>query len=146
MTLVKVKPQITPDLECEFDDLFDTFWDSWREKNKRIDYWPPRVDLSETTDEYGLQADLPGVDKKDISVTFEKNILKIEGEKKQIPKEKEKNYYQSERTFGHFSRSFRLPATVEAENISASYRKGVLSLTVPKAEVSKPKQIDINVE
>ena len=142
MTIVKWNPQrsVFDDIDSWFDMVAPNF------KNETNDNWEPSFDISDNDTAYKITVDLPGVDKKDISVTFEKNILKIEGEKKQIPKEKEKNYYQSERTFGHFSRSFRLPATVEAENISASYRKGVLSLTVPKAEVSKPKQIDINVE
>ncbi len=145
MTLVKWEPRHAFALRREFDSMIDTFWGSWGDRNGTPGGWHPRTDVSETEDAYVVHADLPGMDREDISVTFKENVLKIEGEKKRTSEEKDKSFFRSERAFGRFSRSFRLPSTVDVGKISASYKEGVLSLTVPKAEVAKPKQIEVKV-
>ena len=144
MTLVKWEPRHAFDLRREFDSLIDSFWGSWGDGNGTPGAWHPRVDVSETEDAYVVHADLPGIDRKDISVTLKENVLRIEGEKKRTSEE-DKGFYRSERAFGRFSRSFRLPSALDADKISASYKEGVLSLTIPKAEVAKPKQIEVKV-
>ena len=108
--------------------------------------WAPSVDIEEEEDKYLIKADLPGVDKKDIDVKLENGVLSIRGEK-QTEKETGKGTkrHRTERFHGTFARSFTLPDAVKAEKVDASYKDGVLSLTIPKAEEAKPKSIDIKV-
>ena len=108
--------------------------------------WAPSVDIEEAEDKYVIKADLPGVDKKDIDVKLENGVLSIRGEK-QTQKETGKGTkrHRSERFHGTFARSFTLPDAVKAEKVDASYKDGVLALTIPKAEEAKPKSIDIKV-
>jgi HSP20 family protein len=108
----------------------------------------PAVDLIEGEKDYRLAAELPGMDENDIEVALTEDVLTIKGEKKQETEEKEQDYYFSERRFGAFERSFRLPDDVDAEKIEASFKKGVLSLVLPKRpEAAKPKKkIDIKAE
>jgi len=108
--------------------------------------WAPSVDIEEEEDKYLIKADLPGVDKKDIDVKLENGVLSIRGEK-QTAKETGKGTkrHRTERFHGTFARSFTLPDAVKAEKVDASYKDGVLSLTIPKAEEAKPKSIDIKV-
>src|SRR5210317_1867593 len=108
--------------------------------------WAPSVDIEEEDDRYLIKADLPGVDKKDIDVKLENGVLSIRGEK-QTEKETGKGTkrHRTERFHGTFARSFTLPDAVKAEKVDASYKDGVLSLTIPKAEEAKPKSINIKV-
>lgn len=108
--------------------------------------WSPSVDIEEEEDKYVIKADLPGVKKEDIEVKLENNVLSIRGEKK-TEKETGKGtkHHRTERFHGTFARSFTLPETVKADEVDASYKDGVLMLTVPKEEESKPKSIDIKV-
>jgi len=108
--------------------------------------WAPSVDIEEEEDKYLIKADLPGVDKKDIDVKLENGVLSIRGEK-QTEKEtgKGSKRHRTERFHGTFARSFTLPDAVKADKVDASYKDGVLSLTIPKAEEAKPKSIDIKV-
>ena len=85
------------------------------------------------------------MDKKDINVAVKENVLTISGERSHKEETKEKNYYKVERQYGKFERSFHLPETVDSEKISASYKDGVLTLTIPKVEKAKPKEIPISV-
>ena len=108
--------------------------------------WAPSVDIDEEDDKYVIRADLPGVDKKDIEVKLENGILSIRGEKhteKETGKGTKK--HRTERFHGTFARSFTLPDAVKADKVDAAYKDGVLSLTIPKEEESKPKSIDIKV-
>ena len=108
--------------------------------------WAPSVDIEEEEDKYVIKADLPGVDKKDIEVKLENGVLSIRGEKhteKETGKGTKK--HRTERFHGTFARSFTLPDAVRADKVDASYKDGVLSLTIPKQEEAKPKSIDIKV-
>jgi HSP20 family protein len=107
--------------------------------------WAPAVDIYETEHELVVKADLPEVDPKDLDIRVENNILTIRGERKFEKKVNEDNYLRVERAYGSFSRSFSLANTVNAEAIKADYQNGVLTLTIPKREEAKPKQIKVNV-
>ena len=107
--------------------------------------WAPAVDIYETEQELVVKADLPEVDPKDLDIRVENNILTIRGERKFEKKVNEDNYLRIERAFGAFSRSFSLANTVNSEAIKADYQNGVLTLTIPKREEAKPKQIKVNV-
>lgn len=107
--------------------------------------WAPAVDIYETEHELVVKADLPDVDPKDLDIRVENNVLTIRGERKFEKKVSEENYLRVERTYGAFSRSFSLANTVNSEAIKADYQNGVLTLSVPKREEAKPKQIKVNV-
>ena len=106
--------------------------------------WVPPVDIYEAENhEVVIKAELPEMKREDISVTFENNVLTLRGERKfetDVPRDR---FQRFERFYGSFSRSFTLPATVDAANISASYKDGVLTVRVPQREEAKPKQITI---
>jgi HSP20 family protein len=107
--------------------------------------WAPPVDIYETEHELVVKADLPEVDPKDLDIRVENNVLTIRGERKFEKKVDEDNYLRIERSFGSFTRSFSLANTVNPDAIKADYSNGVLTLTIPKREEAKPKQIKVNV-
>jgi HSP20 family protein len=107
--------------------------------------WAPAVDIYETEHELVVKADLPDVKPEELDVRVENNILTIRGERKFEKKVNEDNYLRVERSYGSFSRSFSLASTVNTEAIKADYKDGVLTLTVPKREEAKPKQIKVQV-
>jgi HSP20 family protein len=99
----------------------------------------PAVDMIERADGFEVHADLPGMDEKDVSVTISGDVLTIKGEKHEEKDEKKPNFHLRERRFGSFERGLRLPAGVDVEKIAASFKKGVLTVTLPKtAEARKP--------
>ena len=104
--------------------------------------WAPAVDIYETEQhEVVLKADLPEVKREDINITFENGVLTVRGERQHQSEVKRENFQRMERQYGAFSRSFTLPATVDASRISASYKEGVLTIRLPQREEAKPKQI-----
>jgi HSP20 family protein len=107
--------------------------------------WAPAVDIYETEHELVVKADLPDVNPQDLDIHVENNILTIRGERKFENKVKEENYLRVERAYGSFSRSFSLANSVNSEAIKADYQNGVLTLSIPKREEAKPKQIKVNV-
>jgi len=111
-----------------------------------ITTWAPAVDIFETEHELVVKADLPDIKPEELDIRVENNILTIRGERKFEKKVSEDKYLRVERAYGAFSRSFSLANTVNAEAIKAEYKNGVLTLTVPKREEAKPKQIKVNVE
>lgn len=108
--------------------------------------WQPAVDIYETGDSIVIKAELPDVDQKDIDVRIEDNTLILRGERKHEDEVKKENYHRIERYFGTFQRSFTLPATINQEKVEANCEKGVLTITLPKKEEKKPKQISIQVK
>jgi len=109
--------------------------------------WVPPVDIYETdAHEVVIKAELPDMKKEDIAVTFENNVLTLSGERKQEQETRPEQFQRLERHFGAFSRSFTLPPTVDASQIAASYKDGVLTVRLPRREEAKPKQISVNVE
>ena len=107
--------------------------------------WAPAVDIFETEHELVVKADLPDVNPQDLDIRVENNILTIRGERKFENKENEENYLRVERAYGSFSRSFSLANSVKSDAIKADYQNGVLTLSIPKREEAKPKQIKVNV-
>ena len=105
--------------------------------------WSPLVDIYETDNELVLKADVPDVDLKDIDVRVENQTLTIAGERKFEKNDSGKGYHRIERSYGNFQRSFAVPNTFDTEHVSASYKNGVLSVTLPKREAAKPRQIKI---
>jgi HSP20 family protein len=107
--------------------------------------WAPAVDIYETEHELVVKADLPDVSPQDLDIRVENNILTIRGERKFENKVNEENYLRVERSYGAFSRSFSLANSVKSEAIKADYQNGVLTLSIPKREEAKPKQIKVSV-
>jgi HSP20 family protein len=131
-------------LQEQFNRLFgDVFERTGEESN--LTSWAPAVDIYETEHELVVKADVPDVDPKDLDIRVENNILTIRGERKFEKKVDENNYLRVERAYGSFARSFTLANTVNAEAIKADYQNGVLTLSIPKREEAKPKQIKVNV-
>lgn len=133
-------------LQNEIDRVFDRFFPSRegdRDASTAETVWRPRMDLIETEDDYRLHLDMPGMDKDDLKISYQDNELVVSGERKSARSEEDEEFVRVERSFGQFRRAFTLPRTVDADNISASYNKGVLTVTVPKTESVKPHQIEI---
>jgi HSP20 family protein len=107
--------------------------------------WAPAVDILETENELVLKADVPGVDLKDIDIQLENGTLTVKGERKFEKEATNKGFHRMERSYGSFVRIFTVPETVEAENVKAAYEAGVLTITLPKKEIAKPKAIKVQV-
>ncbi len=105
--------------------------------------WALALDAAEAEDHFVIKASIPGVNPDDLDITLEENVLTIKGETKMDETVKEADFHLRERRYGTFSRSVRFPVAVNAEAVEAAYEHGVLTLTVPKAEVVKPKRIAI---
>jgi HSP20 family protein len=106
--------------------------------------WAPAVDIYETNDrEYIIKAELPEMKREDINLTFDNNVLTLSGERKAEFEADNGTFHRSERAYGRFTRSFTLPATVDGNRISATYKDGVLSVRIPQREEAKPKQIEV---
>jgi HSP20 family protein len=105
----------------------------------------PPVDVYEDEHSILLKIEVPGIDEKEIDVRLENNTLTVHGERKFEKEEKEENFRRVERRYGSFTRSFTLPNTVDAENVTANYDKGVLNIKLAKKSEAKPKQIKVNV-
>ncbi len=107
--------------------------------------WVPAVDISETKDAYIIKGELPGVEKEDVDISIDDNLLSIRGEKKYEKSVDEDQSYRTECVYGSFERSFTLPKQVDINNVDAVFKNGVLKLTMPKAEEAKPKQIQVKI-
>jgi HSP20 family protein len=114
-------------------------------EDSNLTTWAPAVDIFETEHELVVKADLPDIDPKDLDIRVENNILTIRGERKFEKKVDQDNYLRVERAYGSFARSFSLATTVNTDAIKADYQNGVLTLSIPKREEAKPKQIKVNV-
>ena len=133
----------TSGLESQVSRIFNELLDRPQESN--LTSWAPAVDIFENEHELIVKADLPDVKPEELDIRVENNILTIRGERKFEKKVDEKNYLRVERSYGAFARSFALANTVNSEAIKADYKDGVLTLTIPKREEAKPKQIKVNV-
>ena len=133
-------------LQKEMNRMFDSFFSGVDEPGLLNGTWNPAVDVAEENDAYVVKMELPGVNKDDVKITLESNILTIQGEKKIENEVKHKNYHRTERSYGSFQRSFTLPVTVKNDRIDATYKDGILTVSLPKAEEAKPKQIEVEVK
>jgi len=107
--------------------------------------WVPPVDIQEAENELVVKADLPDLEMKDIDVRMENGTLTLRGERKFEAQKAEGGWHRVERSYGTFERAFTLPDTVNPEGVKADYKNGVLTVTLPKKEVAKPRQIKVNV-
>ena len=107
--------------------------------------WSPAVDIYETENELVLKADIPDVDPKNVGIQLENGTLTLKGERKFEQEKNGKGFHRIERSYGSFVRAFSLPDTVDAEHVKADYKNGVLTVTVPKKEVAKPRTINVQV-
>jgi len=146
MTLIRWNParqRMMPTI-AEWDRLMSDFVGDRLEDTELTD-WAPAVDITEDNDAFVVTADLPGLTKKDISINIKENMLTISGERKSEIKDEKRNYCRTERRYGAFKRSFQLTDQVIADKITATFKDGVLTVDVPKAEEVKPKEIEIKV-
>jgi len=131
-------------IQDRMNRLFEDAGRGWRtDEPSATTTWSPAVDIFETEGEIVVKAELPGMDRKDITLNLEKNVLTLKGERRFEKETKDDNYHRIERSYGTFSRAFSIPATVDEKKIRADYKDGVLKIVLPKKEQSKPKQIRI---
>lgn len=108
--------------------------------------WSPAVDISETENELILKADVPDIDAKNVSIQLENGTLTLKGERRfEEEKNGHKGFHRIERSYGSFVRAFSLPDTVDGDKVKADYKNGVLTITLPKKEVAKPKTINVEI-
>lgn len=129
-------------LRVEMEDLFQRFFGP-PEAGNGDRFWSPRVDVEETEKEFVVKADLPGVDPKDVEVTLSHGALIMKGEKKEEKEKKEKNFHRVERFIGRFYREIPLPTDTDAEKITATTAKGVITVVVPKKPDALVKKIAV---
>jgi HSP20 family protein len=150
MDLVPFKPFGTElsNLRKEMDKVWNRFFeDSPSRSLLRVGRgWEPMSDISETKDKLIVKAELPGMEAKDIDISLTDDILVIKGEKKQESEEKDENHFCVERYYGSFQRMIRLPVAVKSDKIEAKFKKGILTITMPKISPSKRKEIKIKVK
>lgn len=130
----------------DFRELIEKFFngESQDQSNVVTSQWAPHVDIKEEPGRFVIQADIPGVDPKDIEVHMEKGILSIKGERKHEAKQENEKYTRVERSHGVFYRRFALPDSADAEGISANGKHGVLEIIIPKRPETTPRRIAIN--
>ena len=133
-------------LQHRMNSLFnEPFFRSGSEDDElHMGSWLPVVDMFDDDDKIVIKAELPGMDKKDISVDIENRVLTLSGERNYDNEVKEDNYYRRERAYGRFKRAFNLPADVDSDQIKADFKDGVLKVEIPKPEEQKPKQITVH--
>ena len=140
MTLLMKPEPFSGDLHRLFDTLFENRVSAAQQR------WVPSMDLVEAEDHFLLKADLPGLAEEDVAIEVRDNALTISGERKAEHERRERGWYRVERSFGSFSRSLSLPEGVDPGAITASFDRGVLSVTIPKPEQRKPRRIQIGAE
>lgn len=130
-------------LRDEVNRLFDFSWPS--RDSGLFSGWSPALDVHDNKDSLVVQVELPGMKKEEIDIALHEGVLTVSGERKAESERKEGEVFRSERYFGKFQRSVTLPIAVDAGKVKASYKDGILSIDLPKAEEAKPKQIAISV-
>ena len=143
MTLVKWNP--TRSLMTDFDRIFDSMFTHDLPRFYSVKSWIPAVDVNETETEFLLSADMPGLDKKDVSIDIHDGVITIKGERA-IDNEKSTDDYRiRERQLGSFNRSFRLPDNVKEDKVAAKFKNGVLTVTLPKTKEVLPEGRQIKI-
>ncbi|HEX6566036.1 MAG TPA: Hsp20/alpha crystallin family protein [Chthoniobacterales bacterium] len=130
-------------LRGELDRLFDGPFGPVFSAPSSFRRWAPALDVYQDKDQFTVVAELPGLKKEDIELSLQNGVLTISGERKQEKKNEEG--YRNERFFGRFQRSVTLPSSVDSNKVKATYQDGILKVALPKAEETKPKQIDVSV-
>ncbi len=132
-------------LRDEIDRLFEEPLATLAHSSHLLSGWTPALDLYEDNDKFVLKAELPGMKKEDIELSLHDGSLSISGERKDQTEHKEAEVYRAERFFGRFQRTVTLPTPVAADKVNAQYKDGILTVTLPKTEEAKPKQIEVSV-
>lgn len=129
------------------DDL-NRIWDITigRTPEDRVENWLPAIDVKENEKEITVVADVPGLEKENLTITVHEGVLTVRGERKQEEEVREENYHRVERTYGTFERRIGLPAEVDGETVKATFRNGVLKIVLPKTERAQPRQIEVKTE
>jgi HSP20 family protein len=130
-------------LRDEVDRLFDFSWPT--RDSGLFSGWSPAVDVHDEKDNLVVQVELPGLKKEEIEISLHDGVLTISGERKTERENKEGETFRSERYFGKFQRSVTLPTQVDSDKVQATYKDGVLTIDLPKAEAAKPKQINVSL-
>ncbi|HWH68633.1 MAG TPA: Hsp20/alpha crystallin family protein [Candidatus Sulfotelmatobacter sp.] len=133
------------DLREEIDRLFEAPLAELARTSQLLSGWTPALNVYEDKDNLYVKAELPGMKREEIDLSLHENSLSISGERKSEEKYKEADLTRSERFFGRFQRTVTLPTPVAVDKVKAQYKDGILTVTLPKAEESKPKHIDVNV-
>jgi len=132
-------------LRDELDRLFESPWAELTRTSQLLSGWTPALDVHEDKDNFVVHAELPGMKREEIEVSLHDGALSISGERKLEKQYEEAEVYRTERFFGKFQRTVTLPAPVAADKVKAQYKDGILTITLPKTEAAKPKQIEVNV-
>ena len=122
-------------LRDELDSLFES----------SLTGWLPALDAHEDKENFTVQVEVPGFKREDIQVSLQDGVLTISGERKEEKVSKETEIHRQERYYGKFTRALSLPTAVAADKVKAAYKDGILTVTLPKAEEAKPKQIDVSI-
>jgi HSP20 family protein len=140
-------PLDTPTLEGRLNRLFNEALGNldWQFRDSAVAAWTPPVDIFEQDNEIRIMAELPGVKPEHVKLSVEGNVLTLSGAKEQEAEEQAERVHRYERTYGAFERTFTLPATIDAGGIKATYAHGVLTVTLPKVERAKPRQIQVEL-
>jgi len=129
-----------------FADLYNRFFDDeFFSTDLLKSGWNPKIDVYEKDQNVIVKADIPGIDEKNLNVDLEANVLTVSGTKEEEHETKEKNYQRVERSYGSFCRSISLPEGIEADKVTADYKKGVLTVTIPRSKESETKKISVKV-
>ena len=134
------------DLRDEIDLLFDLPLAGATGTSPWMSGWTPALDVYEDKNQFQVKAELPGMKKEDIEISLHNSSLTLSGERKSNQVSKDEGVYRSERYFGRFQRTVDLPTNVQEDKVKAEYRDGILSITLPKIEEAKPKQISVSVK
>jgi HSP20 family protein len=149
MTLVRWRPfRDFSTLQDEMNRMMDRFTSPDIFNESELMYssnWHFNVDIAENKDEFVVTAELPGLKKDDVHISFKEGALVIEGERKEEKEEKDVNYHRTERRYGNFCRTFNLGNRVKVDAIDAAYKDGVLKIRLPKVEEVKPKEIPVKI-
>ncbi len=154
MTLVRFNPnRDLIDFEREFNKMFNSFENRFgisKSKDGDTGYenavWAPLTDIYEDNNKFSLKVDLPGIKKEDVKISFTNGKLNISGERIQESESKDAKCHRIEKSYGKYFRSFNLPELIQSEKINAEFANGQLTITIPKAEEAKPKEIEIKVK
>ncbi len=154
MTLVKFNPvRDLIDFEREFNKMFNSFENRFGiSKNPDVEaeyenaVWSPLTDIYEDNEKFSLKVDLPGIKKDDVKISFNNGKLNISGERVQETESKDSKCHRIEKSYGKYFRSFKLPELIQVDKINAEFDNGQLTITIPKSEEAKPKEIEIKVK
>lgn len=130
-------------LRDEMDRFFNTFFNKQLEDTEG--FWAPVIDIEEDNEYFIVKAELPGIKKEDIKISVRGNLLSITGGRKQESEIKNKTFHRIERSYGKFMRKITLPSEVNADKVQAKYKDGILTITLPKPESMKPKEITVEL-